>query len=99
MRTPLPGPDYSAYPTHKPRDERGHDDNHELENHPVSDVHGPNPTMEIVNSDEFLDSIRGRVTEGGDVNVDGMHLLLDDGRVLIISGVVFVGRLVKETLQ
>lgn len=54
--------------------------------------------MDIVSTDDFIDSIRGRVISGGDVNDDGMHLILDDGRVLVIQGYVFVGRL-QETLQ
>lgn len=55
--------------------------------------------MNIVTPEELIDAIRGRVIEGGDVNEDGMHLLLDDGRVLVLLGIVYTGRFVKETLQ
>lgn len=55
--------------------------------------------MEIVSVDDFIDSLKGVVIEGGDLNDDGMYLRLDDGRVLIIAGIVYVGRLENETLQ
>lgn len=55
--------------------------------------------MEIVSTDDFIDSLRGVVIEGGDSNADGMHLNLSDGRVLVIAGIVYVGRLESETLQ
>lgn len=55
--------------------------------------------MEIVSIDDFIDSLKGSVIDGGDVNEDGMHLRLGDGRVLVIAGVVYVGKLEKETLQ
>jgi hypothetical protein len=59
----------------------------------------PNPTMQIVPVPSFIDSISGQTITGGEVNDDGLHLYLDDGRVLIILGVVCVGELEKETLQ
>lgn len=54
--------------------------------------------MEIVSVDDFIDSVRGIVIEGGDVNSDGLHLQLNDGRVLVIAGVVYMIR-PKESLQ
>jgi hypothetical protein len=53
----------------------------------------------IVNPEEFLDSIIGRSVTGGEVNTDGLHLFLSDGRALIILGIVCVCDLEKETLQ
>ena len=55
--------------------------------------------MEIVSVDDFINSLIGVVIEGGDTNEDGMHLRLNDWRVLIIAGIVYVGRLEKESLQ
>jgi hypothetical protein len=55
--------------------------------------------MQIVPVPSFIDSISGQTITGGEVNDDGLHLYLDDGRVLIILGVVCVGELEKETLQ
>jgi hypothetical protein len=55
--------------------------------------------MQIVNTEDFIMSVRGRSIEDGEVNEDGLHLHLDDGRVLIILGIVYVGSLDKETLQ
>lgn len=55
--------------------------------------------MNIVTTDEFIETITGRQIIGGEENPDGMHLHLDDGRVLIVVGVVYVGRIIKDTLQ
>lgn len=54
---------------------------------------------QIVPVEDFIESLQGRVIEGGEVNSDGMHLNLDDGRTLIVLGVVYVGRTMKETVQ
>jgi hypothetical protein len=53
--------------------------------------------MQIVSVPNFIDSISGQTITGGEVNDDGLHLYLDDGRVLVVLGVV--GLLDKETLQ
>lgn len=55
--------------------------------------------MTIISPDEFVESIRGLSVDGGEVNSDGLHLFLSDGRVLVILGVVYVGNFEKETLQ
>jgi hypothetical protein len=55
--------------------------------------------VNIVQIDDFISSVMGRSIEDGEVNEDGLHLYLDDGRVLIILGIVYVGSLEKETLQ
>lgn len=56
-------------------------------------------SMNLTSPDDFVDSIRGMSIEGGEVNEDGLHLYLSDGRVLIILGIVYVGQLEKGTLQ
>ena len=50
---------------------------------------------------EFMESIRGHAIDGGDFTQDGMHLFLDDGRVIVLTGtfVAFVGSFQKQTLQ
>lgn len=55
--------------------------------------------MTIVSANDFIESVQGLVIEGGAVNEDGLHLMLGDGRVLVILGVVYVGNFEKETLQ
>jgi hypothetical protein len=56
--------------------------------------------MQIVSIPNFIDSVSGQTITGGEVNDEGLHLYLDDGRVLLfVDGIVFVGRLEKETLQ
>ena len=55
--------------------------------------------MQIVSVPDFIDSVRGKTIDDGEVNEDGLHLYLDDGRVLIVLGIVYVGELEKGTLQ
>lgn len=33
-----------------------------------------------------MESIKGRVITGGDVQGDGMHIFLDDGRIIVVAG-------------
>lgn len=47
--------------------------------------------MNIVDVPTFVESVSGRTITDGEVNEDGLHLYLDDGRILIILGVVYVG--------
>jgi hypothetical protein len=54
--------------------------------------------MHFLSVPNFIDSISGQTITGGEVNEDGLHLYLDDGRILIFVGVI--GLLTqKETLQ
>ena len=55
----------------------------------------------ITSPAEFMESIRGHAIDGGDFTQDGMHLFLDDGRVIVLTGtfVAFVGSFQKQTLQ
>jgi len=39
----------------------------------------------------MLDAITGRVIVGGELTDDGMHINLDDGRILIFDGDFIVG--------
>ena len=55
--------------------------------------------LRLTDTDEVIDSITGKSITGGGVEHDGMHLYLDDGRVIIILGVFYVGYCEKETLQ
>ena len=49
---------------------------------------------------DLMEAVSGRVISGGDVTEDGMHLYLDDGKVLIFAGAFVVGIWVeKGTLQ
>lgn len=49
----------------------------------------------------LMDELTGRIIYGGDVTDDGMHIALDDGRILVITGAFVVGlvQLGKESLQ
>lgn len=55
--------------------------------------------MTITDPDEVIESIVGKSITGGAVEKDGMHLYLDDGRVVIILGIFYVGKLDTVTLQ
>jgi len=50
-------------------------------------------------SEALIEEITGLVICGGGVETEGMHLHLDDGRTLVISGYFAVGLLQAETLQ
>jgi hypothetical protein len=55
--------------------------------------------MQIVSVPNFIDSISGQTITGGEVNDDGLHLYLGDGRVLVIlEGVVCIG-IFKESFH
>lgn len=59
-----------------------------------------NPT--ITDESEFMDSLAGRVVKVGQVTPEGLHLIFEDGNILIIEGsplVVCLGRIGRETLQ
>ncbi len=49
--------------------------------------------------EEFVESVTGHSVTGGGYDSEGLHLFLDDGRVVIIMGYVFIGTMEKETLQ
>ena len=55
----------------------------------------------VVPGNDFMDSISGHVINGGDITDDGMHIFLDDGRVVIFTGqfMAFVGMLDKRSIN
>lgn len=55
--------------------------------------------MQLADIESFIETLTGRAITGGDVDHEGMHLFLDDGRVLVIVGIVYAGILEKETMQ
>ena len=56
--------------------------------------------MNLSTPDEFIDTVSGHAILGGGFDEEGLHLALDDGRyIFIIGGMVYVGKLEKETLQ
>lgn len=57
------------------------------------------PNMKMSSPDEFIQALRGARIEGGGVDEEGLHVFLDDGRVLVILGIVYVGTINHETLQ
>lgn len=58
-------------------------------------------TFPIVEPSDFCDSITGAVIDDFELNDDGVHFQLKDGRVLIITGVfqMFVGTVERGTIQ
>lgn len=57
--------------------------------------------MPIVTAETLMDELSGLKITGGEINNDGMHLYLDDGRVLIMEGAFIVGlaRVERMSLQ
>jgi len=57
--------------------------------------------MEINTPQEVFESLKDAVITGGDVNDDGLHVYLSDGRVLMFVGdfLVYVGVTNKSALQ
>lgn len=55
--------------------------------------------LELAGVDELIASVSGRTILGGSLGEGGMHLEMDDGRYLVIIGLVAVVRVEKASLQ
>ena len=57
--------------------------------------------MENVEPSEVLETLKGSIIEGGQETEDGLHIYLQDGRILLFVGefTVFVGILDKGSIQ
>ncbi|MGE5522374.1 MAG: hypothetical protein ACM3SS_01570 [Rhodospirillaceae bacterium] len=58
--------------------------------------------MQITDPQELVAQMAGTIVSGEvDVNGSGVHLFYEDGRVVVLTGVVlaFIGRLNGRTLQ
>ena len=59
------------------------------------------PSVDVVTPSDVFKSLSDGLIVGGEVTDEGMHLYLQDGRVLIFAGdfVVYVGIADKSKLQ
>ena len=58
--------------------------------------------MQITDPAELVSQLRGTIVSAEvDVDSDGVHLRFEDGRVVVLTGVIlaFIGRLDGRTLQ
>ena len=49
--------------------------------------------------EEAIEAIVGRTVVSGDISDDGLHLWLDDGRVLIVIGIIAVCEVNQNSIQ